>query len=139
MPGVPGKGGPVPKRSDQRRRRNKDRPLTSAASGGVRGEPLEGEHSEHAQRFWESLRRSGQSQFYEPSDWAAAELVVVAIDTFVRKPSAMLLASIQSAMSNLLVTEGDRRRARLELQRVTEEPEEADVSELAEYRRRASS
>jgi len=106
------------------------------------GRELDGEHSAMAKRFWEALRRSGQAQFYEESDWAAAELLVVAIDSFVRKPSAMLLASINSGMSSLLVTEGDRRRARLELEREggggEGDDDAGDVTKLDEYRRRLS-
>jgi hypothetical protein len=137
-----GERGPVPKRSTQRRRRNKDATPTKSAvsTGDVRGPELEGDHCDVALRFWDALRRSGQTQFFEPSDWAAAELVVIAIDTFASKPTALMLSSINSAMSNLLVTEGDRRRVRLELERGEVESEGApDVSELAEYRRRLSS
>lgn len=109
--------------------------------GGVVPQPeLVGEHSEVAVRFWAALGESGQGRFFEPSDWAAAELVVLAIDAFVSRPSANMLASIQSLMTSLLVTEGDRRRARIELERAgvsSEEP--ADVSEFAEYRRRLRS
>lgn len=135
-----GTRGPIPKRSDQRRRRNKpDVPVDQvAADGVVRGPDLKGAHTAVAKRWWEALRRSGQAQFFEPSDWAAAELVVLAIDEFAKKPSAMMLQSINSMMSSLLVTEGDRRRMRLELQRPDEgdDVEEAVVAELEEYRLR---
>lgn len=89
-------------------------------------------------RFYEALRRSGQSQFFEPSDWSyAAEIVCTAIDTYASKPSAMMLASINSAMSSLLVTEADRRRVRMELDRAQPDDEEAgSVSEIDEWRRR---
>lgn len=139
MSGIPGSGGPPPKRSDQRRRRNKVE-IDRAPADGEWGEPLEpAEHSETALRFWEALRHSGQAQFYQASDWAAAELVVIAIDAFAKKPSAVMLASINSAMSSLLVTEGDRRRMRLELERQKAPGDEiADVSELS-YRRRLKS
>lgn len=140
MAGVKGKGGPVPKRSSQRRRRNKEGAVeTVVATGDVHGEPLAGEHSELAVRFWDGLRHSGQAQFYEPSDWAVAELIVFAIDSFAAKPSAMMLASLNSMMSNLLVTEGDRRRVKLELEREDPSSDEDDGSEVArldEYRRR---
>lgn len=139
MPGVPGRGGPPPKRSSLRRRSNKVEGLTRAvADGQVRGPGLPGQHSPMARRFWKALRASGQAQFYEPSDWAYAELVVEAIDAFVKKPSAMMLASINSAMASLLVTEGDRRRARFELERPEPEPESVDeqVPRLEEFRRR---
>ena len=128
---------PAPKRESQRRRRNKVEPATRAPSDGtVYGEPLEGEHSEQARRFWEALRTSGQAQFYEPSDWAVAELIVVAIDSFIARPSAMMLASLNSSMSALLVTEADRRRAKLELDKTAPAPVVDDVAELDDFRLR---
>jgi hypothetical protein len=139
-----GERGPVPKRSSQRlghRSKAEKAAVTKAASdGAVRGPELVGEHTETAVRFWEALRRSGQNRWYEASDWAAAELVVLAIDSFVHRPSAVMLASINSAMSNLLVTDGDRRRVRLELERASEGGDAGGdvVSELAEYRERAA-
>lgn len=132
--------GPPPKRSDQRRRRNKTEPIDQAISdGGVRGPELPGHHCDVARRFWEALRHSGQAQFYEPSDWAAAEVLVAAIDAFMDRPSAVLLASINSGMSNLLVTEGDRRRARLELEKPAPPEVTTDVARIDEFRRRLES
>jgi hypothetical protein len=144
MAGVPGRGGPPPKRSTQRRRKNKIEGLQRAAVAPmVRGAALRGDHSEEARRFWRALRRSGQAEFFQPSDWAAAELVVVAIDAFVRKPSAMMLSAINQAMSNLLVTEADRRRVRLELELPDPDPvdDAADprVAKLARIRGRVAS
>lgn len=132
--------GPPPKRSDQRRRRNKVDAESAPSDGVVRGPELEGDHSDVGCRFYEALRRSGQARYFQPSDWAAAELVVLAIDSFVEKRSAMLLASINSAMSNLLATEGDRRRLRIELERAKAKPAGPDevVTELDAYRRRAA-
>src|SRR5690349_10598768 len=101
---MPRRPGPPPKRDAERRRRNiRDADTTYVVSDGVvRGPELEGEHSEVGVRFYEALRRSGQAQWYEPSDWAMAELVVMAIDSFSAKPAAMMLASMNSAMANLL-------------------------------------
>lgn len=134
--------GPPPKRSTQRRRRNApSKPVTKAeADGVVRGPKLTGKHTAVARRWYERLQMSGQAQFFQESDWSAAELVVVAIDAYVRKPTAMMLASITSAQSNLLVTEGDRRRLSVELESAEESEEgEADVSELDDYRNRLRS
>lgn len=143
MPGVPGRGGPPPKRESQRRRVNKPVvPVDHAESVATPSPLLGGEHSDLGRRFWESLGRSGQSQFYEPSDWLAAELAVGAIDAFVKKPSAVLYQSIQSAMSNLLVTDGDRRRMRLELERNKVSPgseQDADIARIADFRRTVTS
>lgn len=134
--------GPIPKRSAQRRRVNKpDTPLTKATSTGeVYGPPLAAKtkHSAPSKRFYEALRRSGQAQFYEDSDWSyAAEVICTALDAYHTRPSAAMLASLTQAMGPLLITEGDRRRARLELERVPAADEEAtDAADFAEERRR---
>lgn len=135
--------GPIPNRSTQRRRRNKpDTPLTKALSTGeVYGPPLAAghKHSAPSRRFYEALRRSGQAQFYEDSDWSyAAEVICVAMDAYHKRPSAAMLASLTQAIGPLLITEGDRRRARLELERAPAEGEEAtsDAADLDEHRRR---
>lgn len=134
---MPGKG-PPPKRESQRRRRNAGPPADHpTVTAEVRGPELGGEHTTLAVEFWDGLRRSGQAEFYEPSDWSVARLVVVAIDSFAAKPAAMMLSSINSMMSNLLVTEGDRRRVRLELERAEPEGDGADVSQFDDYKRRA--
>lgn len=132
--------GPPPKRDSQRRRQNKpDTPVETATSdGGVRGPKLVGNHSAPAKRWYEALQRSGQAQFFEPSDWAAAELVVLAIDKFVKSGSAMMLGAIEKMSANLLVTEGDRRRLRLELERPApaQGQEGADVAWIDDARNR---
>jgi len=140
MAGVPGRGGPPPKREDQRRRRNKTEPVTKAVSDGlVRGPDLVGKHKAASVRFYEALRRSGQAQFFEPSDWAyAQDIVCTAIDAYIEKPSAMMLQSLNSAMSSLLVTESDRRRLRVELEQADVE-ETGDVSDIDVWRRRLES
>lgn len=72
-----------------------------------------------AQEWFTSLAQSGQSVFYEPSDWATAAYVAEAMSRNLSagKFSAQLFAAVMSGMSSLLTTEGDRRRVRLELER----------------------
>lgn len=142
MPGRPGSGGTPPKPSSQRRRRNKPaiEETTVEAEETVRGPALKGRHSAMARRWWEALRRSGQAALFEPSDWSAAELVVVAIDAFAKEPRASMLAAINAAQSGLLVSVGDRRRLRVELEHpeVDENAEDAKIARLADYARRFS-
>jgi len=132
-----GARGPAPKREDQRRRRNKTEPVDRVVPDGqVRGPDLSGEHSTAAVEWYEALRRSGQSVFFEPSDWAYAQhIVCTAIDTYVRKPSAMMLQSINSAMASLLVTEADRRRLRVELEKAEGPSEPAELVAIDSYRK----
>ncbi|WP_198145515.1 hypothetical protein [Frankia sp. EAN1pec] len=96
--------------------------------------------------------------YYEPSDWATAYLLaevisrelqpqIVGRDEDTGEPltatmpvKGASLAAWLKAMIGLVVTEGERRRARVELTRADEEPaEEGALSKLDEYRRRALS
>lgn len=73
---------PLPKRSDQRRRRNKgDGPDLVKAPGGAA--PVMSSADEDwrpiAARWYASLTESGQAQFCEASDWATAYYVAEAM------------------------------------------------------------
>lgn len=139
-----GTRGPIGKRSEERRRRNKDDgpELVRAQSGPPSALPElpEPDPNWHdiATGWYLSLRNSGQAAFYQPSDWAvaryAAELMSRALQTD-RPPNGQLVAALNSVMGSLLTTEGDRRRARIELERqpaVTAVP--ASVTAIADYR-----
>lgn len=131
--------GPVPKRSTERRRTNAPEVpiVTAPAAATSEAPPLRDGSSVAAQDWYGALAASGQSRFYEPSDWATAQLVAVAIDTYVENPTAMMLRTILTASSALLATEGDRRRLRIELVRQAGDPDEdAAVAALDDYRTR---
>jgi hypothetical protein len=158
-----GSRGPAPKRSDQRRRRNttsesgESLEVTKAPAGSsappAAPDPDESWHPT-ALLWYRSLAESGQSYFYEPSDWAAAYVVaesmsrdlkpqVVHVDeagevTYATVPiKGANLAAYLKAMSSLLVTEADRRRVRIELQRgAADDDEDAAVVALDDYQRR---
>lgn len=139
-----GTHGPIPKRSEERRRRNKDDGpgLVQAPSGPPADLPDLPEPSElwHpiAIDWYLSLRESGQAAFYQPSDWAmaryAAELMSRGLSED-KPPNGQYVAALNSVMASLLTTEGDRRRARIELERkpaVKSVP--ASVTAIADYR-----
>lgn len=136
--------GPIPKRSEERRRRNKDDgpELVQAPSGAPVNLPdlPEPDPMWHpiAADWYLSLRESGQSQFYEPSDWAMARYAAHVMSQVLlseRGPNGQLVAALNSVMSSLLSTEGDRRRARMELERKAPEREApAGVTALDDYR-----
>ncbi|MDO3076113.1 hypothetical protein P5W04_21060 [Mycobacteroides abscessus subsp. abscessus] len=80
--------------------------------------------------FYESIRQSAQSNYYEPSDWQFARLTMYALNEELnavyqsgdnkgkKKPlGVMKLQVINQMMSTLLLTEGDRRRVRMEIER----------------------
>lgn len=117
-----GSRGPVPKRSDQRRRVNKPAiPVVKAEAGAVSAQPA-GEPDWHplAAAWYRSLADSGQSRFYEPSDWATARVIAEAMHRDLTNLPVIPPASINAylkAATALLATEGDRRRLSVELQR----------------------
>jgi hypothetical protein len=140
--GVPGQRGHIPKRSDQRRRRNKDGIETVKAAGATTVAIPEPDESWHpaAARWYRSLAESGQSQYFEPSDWAQAaiwaEFLSRALNQGAR-PSSQLVASWAAGASELLSTEGARRRVRVELERGQVDPDvDSAVTALAGYRSR---
>ncbi|MEU3355264.1 hypothetical protein [Streptomyces sp. NPDC037389] len=138
-----GSRGPVPKRSSERRRRNKDDDgpvLVRAPSGSepvIWPEPDADWHPVAAD-WYASLAASGQSRFYEPSDVAVARYVTEAMSRNLSNGrfSAQLFAAVCSAMTDLLTTEGARRRVRVELERESaEETVPAGVTALETYRK----
>lgn len=70
-----------------------------------------------AKRWFRSLKKSGQNVFYEPSDWAYAQLAADLLSSEMKreKPRAVMVSQILSMMDNLLTSEGARRRVRIEL------------------------
>jgi hypothetical protein len=133
--------GPVPKRSTQRRRRNAPNVETVAATGTVAVPPTPSGLHPIAARWFDSLKESGQSTWYEPSDWAAAELVAHAMTKMLRarKFSSMAFTAVWSAMGELLTTEGARRRAKVEIERDQTEVDAAPpgVTAIEQYRKKA--
>ncbi|MEV4739803.1 hypothetical protein [Streptomyces sp. NPDC049555] len=131
----------MPKRSAERRRRNKDGVelvRAETAPGVVEWpEPDPGWHA-IARDWYLSLAASGQSQFYEPSDVATARYVAEAMSRNLaagQRFSAQLFAAVSSAMTELLTTEGARRRVRIELERApAEQDTPAGVTAIADYR-----
>jgi hypothetical protein len=135
-----GERGPVPKRKAERRRRNKgsDPETVPALTAAVDAPPANEEWHPAATDWYGSLSLSGQAQFYEPSDWEAARLVAGELSAYLRAPkrSAMMFSHLWSAMTDLLTTEGARRRAAIEVERAGDEKTEtpAGVVALDEYR-----
>jgi hypothetical protein len=94
-----------------------------------------------AVNLYESLKASGQARWYEPSDWARAQLLVWSLSKMLNtgRPSAMLLAALQKDMDALLVSEAERRRVRMEIERGApdDSAERAKVAQMEAYRRAA--
>ncbi|WP_411708117.1 hypothetical protein ACLI1L_000798 [Corynebacterium sp. LaCa117] len=119
--------GPPPKRSDQRRRRNKPdesqpkltvvkddapRPVVKAPRVSPSWHPL-------MKDWFRSLKESRQAMFYEPSDWQTARLLAEVMSQELNNGEgvkASMLAEFNRAAASLMTTEGERRRLRVELQ-----------------------
>lgn len=144
MTGAP--RGPVPKKDAERRRRNKTTEsgdsievmkinLDEVLAGEVEIPAPDPKWHPLARHFYDSLGKSGQAIWLEPSDWALAYILAeslsrdlnpqpIGINEETGKPvmatvplKGSSLSSYLKAFSALLVTEGDRRRLRIELER----------------------
>lgn len=146
MGGIPG---PVPKKDAERRRRNKTpdhgENLSAIPAQVVNvdellvgevevPEPDEGWHP-IALQMYESVMKSGQILWMEPSDWSALYLLcesisrdlkpqVIGINEETGKPimatiplKGASLTAYLKGMASLMMLEGDRRKLRLELER----------------------
>ena len=135
-----GARGPVPKRSEERARRNKVDTTQVVMTGEVRVPDPDPNWHPVARMIWDSLPESGQARFYEPSDWAYAYLLMGEISRMklARRHSAQMLQAVQAGLGDLLLTEGDRRRVRMEImrQKPTENPDGqlASVTRLDRHR-----
>jgi hypothetical protein len=72
--------------------------------------------------FWDSLKDSGQALFYEPSDWMTALTALHILDRQLnseRGISPTMVAAVWAMLTSIAVTEGERRRLRLEVERNT--------------------
>jgi hypothetical protein len=112
----------IPKRSDQLIRRNiPDVPVTKIEAAGTVKVPPLGIKDPHPMvaELYRAMKKSAQAHYYEPTDWSFARITLHYLDKSLKQaqPSAMLLSSIDSMLTRLLLTEGDRRRMRLEVER----------------------
>jgi hypothetical protein len=138
-----GARGPVPNHSDDLARdRSRKGGEVQAITKGIARDTVVPEPDEDwhpiARMLWDSLAESGQSDFYQQSDWAFAFSLCDDLSFYKRpfttkdgdeyhKRSGQMLQTIYSAMERLLVTEGDRRRVRIELD---SQPAEGDSAEV---------
>lgn len=132
--------GPIPNRSDQRVRRNIGDPIDKVTAIGKVKVPdlFIGDAHPLVKDVYESLKNSAQTQYYEESDWQYARLTLFFLNQqlWAGRPSAQMLATLSGMLSNLLMTEGDRRRVRIEIERQTRGPQ-ATVTSISDiYRQR---
>lgn len=138
--------GPPPKRSDQRRRRNKpagNQPALTVVDGsGPRAKPKSPRVSPSwhplMKDWFRSLKESGQAVFYEPSDWQTARLLAEVMSQELNSGEpvkASMLSEFNRGAAALMTTEGERRRLRVELQAADADTSEDETSSvLANYK-----
>jgi hypothetical protein len=138
-----GARGPVPKRSEARTRRNKepegDVKLAKGTSKPSSWPPASERWDELAVDWYHGLRDSGMAEYYEQSDIEMARIIAGELSHYLKsyegKRSAMMFAALMTAMSSLGVTEGDRRRMRIELEKPKEAKVSASVVAIADYQK----
>jgi hypothetical protein len=141
MPGSPGRATHVPKRSDQRRRRNASNAVETVAMEGAVTVPELSLSDAHplAIDMYESLKQSGQARYFEPTDWQRARLMCEMVSRMLgaERLNANLYSAIQQDMNELLFTEAERRRVRMEVERggVDTSEQDARAALMSEYRR----
>lgn len=112
---------PIPKRSEERRRRNKpERPIVKADAGLVEIPDAQEYWNPIIIRWFNALKQSGQSRFYEQSDWEMASVLAEVMSRGLedgKLPPPAVLNLWRSGNLDLLATEAARRAAHVELQR----------------------
>lgn len=130
--------GPPPKRDAERARHNEP------ASGAARHGELRPVIIPNADRktwhkrataWYESLKNSGQSDYFQESDWATAKIVCDYLTQWYERPRAMDMANIMGLMAQLGTTEGSRRQIlRVELDQPAVEEKSAQLVAIESYR-----
>lgn len=138
-----GSRGPVPKRSEARTRRNKEPEgevkLAKGTSKPSSWPAANETWDQLAVDWYHGLRDSGMAEYYEQSDIEMARIIAGELSHYLKsyegKRSAMMFAALMTAMSSLGVTEGDRRRMRIELEKPKEAKVSASVVAIADYQK----
>lgn len=136
-----GQRGPVPNRSEDlarprsRKGREHAQDITNGTLLPVEWPEPDASWHQLAIDIYEGCRVSGQAALYQQSDIAILASLCDDLSYAKRsgKRSGQLLQTIYSGMERLLVTEGDRRRVRVELQAPPDQSDSASVLVLAEY------
>lgn len=138
----PASRGPIPKATNTRRRRNVTpaEESTTKVHGLGTGVPKmpDTAWTEAVKDLWFSLGDSAMSQFYTRADWAFAWVTCVILDEALTvrglqsgQLNAALVTSCMADLARLGVTEGDRRRLRIEIDR----PDDGSEAEIDAIRK----
>lgn len=128
---------PMPKRSSQTTQPNRRKPTRIPVVGEVVIPELTIEDPHPRVRgLWEAQHRSAQSVYMEESDWQHFSLAMELLDRQLKgsRLNANLIQTIESMLGSHGMSEGHRRRLRIEVERQTEKI--ADVVDVADKFRR---
>ena len=122
----------------ERSRASRGHTVTTAEAGTVTIPDPDTDWCKVARMTFDSAQESGASAFYESTDWAMLYLLCDQIDYLyrtsktgeARNRSPEMLKAILNGLGNLLMTEGDRRKLRIELTK----PDPTEGAELAEVK-----
>lgn len=148
-----GARGPVPDRTDNlarpRSRKGKEQNGTEVTKGTALPASIpDADPDWHpiARMLWDAMLESGQRDFYQSTDWALAYSLCEDLSQYKKplvnketgeeyyKRSGQMLQTIYSSMSDLLVTEGARRRVRIELEAPVPESKPASIVAIEGYK-----
>ena len=146
--------GPIPRQEatlarPRERKGSNQQATTKGERRDVLWPPVPSEWGSLARGLYEGARDSGQADFYQQSDVAYLMFVLEEMNRYMEpygtrpdpetgemvavypKRSGQLFQALHSSMQSLLLTEGERRRARIELmERPVERPHLATVAKL---------
>jgi hypothetical protein len=147
--------GPIPNRSDNlSRERDANRAgnatLTKGTMRKVTKPRIPGDWDPIAKMVWKSVVNSGQSDFYQSSDYAMLYMILdeynayrtIGVDKHgdpypTHKLSGQMFQTIMSALVDLGLSEGSRRRMRIELEKAEDEKSvPASVTAIETYKGR---
>lgn len=137
--------GPVPERSDMTVRHGE--PVEKLVVKGAVEVPELGDIScdgvihPLVRDLYQSMIDSGQRQYYEPTDWQFARIALYALNEELvtarqlgKTVGAMKLTALNQMLTALLLTEGDRRRVRIEIERAPDGPEGVVIDAAAQFK-----
>lgn len=110
-------------------------PTKGTANGAVWYDPPE-TWSEEVKNIWAAAEASGGSDFYEQSDVAFLYVILDDLNKArAGRLSGQLLQVLYGQLNNFLLTETDRRKANIELEKmVVSEEVPPEVAQMDEYR-----
>jgi hypothetical protein len=116
--------GPPPKRSDQRRRRNKPAIAIDKVTGACPQPALGIEVHPLVADWYSALADGPEGRYYTAAMWQRARIVAKMLSGVLEagRPSSQMYAALQADMKSLLVDAAELRRLGIEVQAVDSAP-----------------